>query len=121
MKENLYIHSEDREILRDLFINNDVLCLYKFHEKYLLSPGQIARVIRKYIKNNIFETNENTIKLTEHGKKWVYNNRNDIFRAPLNELWKQVPAGFSLNEEKRNEEPYKPNFKNIIKQFRIGD
>lgn len=92
--ERLYIHSEDREILRHLYAVHQPVAVYFFHEKYLLSPGQIARVVRKYSDNGIIAVERDSIILTENGRRWVLRNRRQIFMSIRTRPWSQIPDEF---------------------------
>jgi len=90
----LYFHSEDREILRHLWAEHDPVKVYLFHEKYLLSPGQIARILRKYSAENIIEIHGDRIALTERGRRWILRNRREIFMHVSAKPWKSIPDVF---------------------------
>ena len=49
-------YSEDIEFIKELFDKKQVK-LYLFHEKYLLSPIQLARTLKRFIEEEIVELN----------------------------------------------------------------
>lgn len=81
-------HSEDRELLRDLYAGGDWMDIYYFHQKYLLSPAQISRAIRKLKSLKLVESMDYKIKLTDFGCRWLLSNRRQVFLKPKDMEWK---------------------------------
>lgn len=86
-----YISSSDKKILLELFTERKSIYIYYFHEKYLFSPAQINRFVRKYLEEKIISFDDYKIKLTEHGIKWIVHNRDKIFLSPNKKQWKEIP------------------------------
>ncbi|MCK5632933.1 hypothetical protein KAH94_04240 [bacterium] len=86
-----YITSSDKRILLELFTERKSIYIYYFHEKYLFSPVQINRFVRKYLEEKIISFDDYKIKLTEHGIKWIVHNRGKIFLSPNKKEWKKIP------------------------------
>ena len=107
-------HSEDREILRDLLVGNKAISIFVFHQKYLLSPGQLARVARKYSEMGIIAVNGDHLSLTDSGRAWVIRNRRKIFRCSEISTWKKTPDEFK-KEYKDSEMYMLPSRKKIKK------
>ncbi|CAL2080800.1 helix-turn-helix domain-containing protein [Tenacibaculum sp. 190524A05c] len=111
--------SEDIEFVKELFDSKQVN-LYHFHEKYLLSPAQLARTIKKFREEGIIELNDDKISLTTKGEKWIICSRKKLFLNERNKYWKEVPLEMKQESIMINEF-YKPNrnkldtelFKNI--------
>lgn len=61
--------------------------IYYFHKENHLTPAQMGRVIRKYVKAGIITQVENNIQLTEKGRTYVVNNRKKLFLIPKNRFW----------------------------------
>ena len=74
----MQLFSEDIEFVKELFSNNKVN-MYIFHEKYMLSPAQLGRVIRKFTEKECIVVNGYDIELTEKGRKWIVTNRKELF------------------------------------------
>jgi hypothetical protein len=86
----MQIFSEDIEFLRELYIQNSV-SMYFFHEKYMLSPAQLGRTIRKFTDIGCVILNENCIELTEKGRRWIITNRRELFLKTKEKYWKNIP------------------------------
>lgn len=102
----MYIFSEDIEFMRELYIHNSV-SLYFFHEKYMLSPAQLGRTIRKFTNIECVIFNENYIELTEKGRKWVIANRRELFLKTKEKYWKNIPVEMAQEAFQIND-TYKP-------------
>lgn len=61
--------------------------VYYFHKENHLTPAQMGRVIRKYVKAGIITQDENSIQLTERGKAYIVNNRKRLFLMPKKRFW----------------------------------
>lgn len=61
--------------------------IYYFHEANHLTPAQMGRVIRKYVKAGIITQDENSIQLTEKGRAYIVDNRKRLFLMPKNRFW----------------------------------
>lgn len=85
------LFSEDIEFLRELYIHNSVN-IYFFHEKYMLSPAQLGRSIRKFTDIGCICLNEDCINLTENGRRWIIANRRILFLSSKDKYWKKVPV-----------------------------
>lgn len=112
-------YSEDIEFVKELFERKRVN-LYIFHEKYLLSPAQLARTITKFKEAEIVEIINEDIFLTHKGEDWIVCNRKALFLKEKNKYWKEIPPEMRQESIGINEF-YKPNrnkidielFKNI--------
>jgi DNA-binding PadR family transcriptional regulator len=109
----MFIHSEDREILRDLYSSIESIDVYQFHDKYMLSPGQVARVIRKYEKSGVIEMEGGSISITKMGRKWLIKNRREIFFSVNRDAWEHIPDEFLSAQNKEN---YIPKWR-TLRQF----
>jgi predicted transcriptional regulator len=83
-------YSEDIEFIKELFERKKVT-LYLFHEKYLLSPAQLARTIKKFLDEGIVELNKEEVSLTPNGEIWIICNRKALFLIEKNKYWKEIP------------------------------
>jgi len=99
MVDKIVIHSEDKEILLALYQEKLGVSMYAFHDKYLLSLGQIARVVRKYKAIGVFDLGKDTLSLTTFGRNWLISNRVVLFNSKRKLHWKKVPNEFK--QEKR--------------------
>jgi hypothetical protein len=80
------IRIQTKEILISLWKNDDLWVeIYEIHKKYRTSPRHLAFIIEWLINQNIIVLNEteNSLKLTLPGRKWVFDNRKDLFLKPL--------------------------------------
>lgn len=112
-------YSEDIKFIKELFERKKVN-LYFFHEKYLLSPAQLARTIQKFVEEDVVELVNEEVKLTAKGEKWIICNRKSLFLHERKKYWKEIPTEMKQESIEINEF-YKPNrnkidtelFKNI--------
>lgn len=79
----------DREIFKGLYEAASPLPIYHFHEKYLLSPAQVARFVRIFGGEGLVEIDNHHISLTEHGRKWLLVHRHDVFFSIGEKYWKR--------------------------------
>lgn len=86
------------------------ILLYYFHDKYLFSPGQLARSINKLIKKKIIICEDQYISATSEGNDWILANRKKIFFHIKNKYWKKIPDHMLAKEHALNK-PYKPKQK----------
>lgn len=110
------LNSAKRELLRDLYSQPDGMDIYKFHEKYRLTPGQLLTLIELYEKQNIVELQEYRILLTESGRQWVLANRVALFLHCREKTWKEIPAIFQ-GDRIESGETYLPRRKNLNLKF----
>lgn len=103
----MQLFSEDIEFIKELYLYNSV-SMYFFHEKYMLSPAQLGRTIRKFADIECVIMNENRIELTEKGRKWIIANRQELFLKTKEKYWKNVPADMTQDTIKISDK-YKPN------------
>lgn len=110
---------EDIEFIRAIITQKNV-SLYHFHEKYMLSPAQLAKTIKKFESIDIVKmSNQYAIKLTVFGRKWIIKNRKLIFLSEKDKYWKIIPEYMLCNSIEINQ-TYKPNDKisnYIIKKY----
>lgn len=106
---NLY--SEDIELLKELYLT-DKIDLYFFHEKYMLSPAQLGRTLKKFKDADLIIFDQNSVALNENGRKWIIENRRQIFLVEKSKYWKKIPENMKQDSLNINE-LYIPNRKNI--------
>tara|TARA_R110000803_G_scaffold35368_3_gene76497 strand:+ start:2387 stop:2719 length:333 start_codon:yes stop_codon:yes gene_type:complete len=82
-----YLHSEDRIILSQL-IDRKEINIYEIHKEYLLSPGQISRVVSRLIELNVATYENLSLKLTEDKFLNAVKLLKDVDRRPL--WWRSV-------------------------------
>jgi hypothetical protein len=87
MEKPVYF-SEDRELLRDLYTYPAGRTYYYFHERYMLSPAQLARSLQRFSADNIITLDEELVLLSDFGKRWVLANRHSIFLVYLRRVGK---------------------------------
>ncbi len=109
------LYSEDIELIKELYIEKQVH-LYSFHEKYLLSPAQLARTINKFVDEGIIELNNEMISLTTKGEKWIVCNRKALFLFEKDKYWKEIP-GDMRQRAMGIKELYLPNRNKIDKEL----
>lgn len=107
----MHLFSEDIEFLKELYKYGKIN-MYLFHEKYMLSPAQLARVIRKFEKIYVINLEGNSIILSEYGRKWIFLKRKEIFIKERFKYWKEVPKEMQ-QERLRPNELYLPIRKNL--------
>lgn len=107
MKKEL--QSYEVVILKELLKpNKKGVSTYFFHEKYLLSIGQLSQFILKYKEEEIIEYYNEHIKLTPKGKNWLFGNKDSIF-FKRKQYWKTIPLEFK-SKEILNENSYDDNY-----------
>lgn len=105
------LYSEDIEIIRELSKRKEVDA-YFFHEKYMLSPAQLLKSIKKLREEGIIIFEEKILSLTDKGKIWVMANRKQLFLQERSKYWKQISKEVKQERMMKNE-LYKPKKKNI--------
>jgi hypothetical protein len=88
----MYYSSADKRILLDLFKKQNSIQLYFFYKEYKLSPAQLSRFVRIFNEIGVISIQDDFIKLTEFGKKWMIKYRKDIFLKPKEKSWRTVPS-----------------------------
>lgn len=111
----LTLFSEDVEFLKELYYKNR-LDLYFFHEKYRLSPAQLARTIRKFEELDLIVLSCDQVILLDKGRSWIFANRKNIFLKEKSKYWKVIPVKMCQKVLGVNE-LYKPNRKKIDKEL----
>lgn len=92
---------EVREILRLLQMTDEALDIYDLHEKYRLSPGQVARAVSALEGTKLIsEIKEGFLQLTPEGRKWIMVNRRILFGGEQH--WKKVPESFRRRRSASN-------------------
>lgn len=105
------LYSEDIEFIKEL-LDRKKVDLYFFHEKYLLSPAQLARTINKFIEEGVVELSNEEIRLTPNGEKWIICNRKSLFLHERKKYWKEIPSEMKQESFELNDF-YKPNRKKL--------
>lgn len=108
-------YSEDIEFLKEL-LYHDKVEIYLFHEKYKLSPAQLARTINKFMNQELIIFSNHTISLTEKGRNWIFENRRVLFIKEKKKYWKEIPEAMKQEKIAINE-LYKPNRRKIDKEL----
>ncbi|MDP8241615.1 MAG: hypothetical protein P9M09_01115 [Candidatus Celaenobacter antarcticus] len=85
------LSSADKKILLILYQIPGNVNVYEFHKRFSFSPAQLSRFTRRFQELDIIEYSNETIKLTEHGKAWILNNRKEIFLTPPKKPWVEIP------------------------------
>lgn len=116
MDDEIVIHSEDKEILLALYQEKLGVSMYAFHDKYLLSLGQIARVVRKYKAIGVFDLGEDILSLTTFGRSWLINNRLVLLQSKRELHWKKVPNKFK-QEKLALDQATLPNIESLSRFF----
>ena len=108
--------SFEKEILKALFESGDWVDLYTLHEEYLLSPGQLSYAVRNFARSKIVESDGLLVRLTEHGQKWVFAHRREIFLSDRNRYWAE-PLDDGALPPMPVAQPYLPKLKNANLKF----
>jgi hypothetical protein len=109
------LYSEDIEFIKELFTQKEVN-MYFFHEKYFLSPVQLARTINKFLTEEIIEMQGDLVSLTTKGKAWVICKRKLLFLYEKDKYWKEIPLEMKQEPIGINEF-YKPNRKRLDQEL----
>jgi hypothetical protein len=108
-------YSEDIEFIRELYDRKQVH-LYFFHERYLLSPVQLARTINRFIEEGIVELNNEIVSLTPKGEEWIICKRKSLFLNEKDKYWKEIPIKMK-QEAIGVKDLYKPNRNKLDKEL----
>jgi DNA-binding PadR family transcriptional regulator len=109
------LYSEDIELLKELYSSSEK-DLYFFHEKYKLSPAQLARTLKKFESEELIEIKNRIVVLTEKGRKWIFHNRGMLFLKEKSKYWKKIPDEMKQEPLGINE-LYKPNRSTLDKEI----
>lgn len=109
------LFSEDILLLKELFKTGKTE-LYFFHEKFMLSPAQLARSLRKFENEGLLIVKEKQVSLTDVGKEWIFENRKNLFVNEREKYWKKVPENMKVPQLGINQ-LYKPERKKIDKEI----
>ncbi|PZP53744.1 MAG: hypothetical protein DI586_10685 [Micavibrio aeruginosavorus] len=109
------ITTEDREMLKYIHEGGGVLDPYLLHEKFLLSPAQITRLIRKFTVWGIIKEEEGILHLTDKGAEWVFKNRRLVF-CQVETYWKRCPKQYQASQLPVGT-AYLPDFEALDKDF----
>jgi hypothetical protein len=85
-----HYYSEDIIFLKHIFQCQEV-DIYFFHEKYLLSPAQLSRTIRKFKEIDVITEQNGIATLTEKGRAWIIDNKRSLFLQKKSRFWKNIP------------------------------
>ena len=107
--------SEDIEFLKEL-LSKDKVELYFFHNKYMLSPAQMARTINKFEELGLIDITNDEVSLNELGRRWIIENRKFLFLNENVKYWKEIPEEMKQKKIAINK-PFKPNRRNIDKEL----
>ena len=85
----------DREFIKHAFAaEKSGLDLYLLHERYLLSPGQISRSLRKMLELGLVTYANGRVAFSSRGRVWIVKNRVKIFYAREELPWKKMPSTY---------------------------
>lgn len=96
---NLNITSVDKKVIKDLLSSSDGIIIYSLFEKYNFSPAQISRFTRKFFEEGVILKINDTLRLTEFGRKWVMANRKEIFLKERKNTWEKIPDSWKITVE----------------------
>lgn len=99
MEEFDISYSEDKELINEL-IKFKKLDIYFLHQKYKLSPAQVARSVNKFLHQGLIQESDSVISFTELGIIWVNKNRKSLFNSNRNKYWKEVPRDRTVNKKR---------------------
>lgn len=105
------LFSEDIELIKEL-IHYRRLDIFLLHEKYRLSPAQVARSLRKFYEDDLIKITGTDIAFTEKGLLWIQENRINLFLNKRNQYWKDIPKEMRTKKEMKRGILYIPLKKN---------
>ena len=72
---------------------NAEMDLYQWHQTNLVSPIELAAIVKEEICNGRIQLNDDKtrITLTDYGKKWIETNKLFLFAEEKEKEWKIVP------------------------------
>jgi hypothetical protein len=87
------INQAERLILKDVLTSTAGVHAYTFWRRYLISPSQVTRVIKRFVGKGILEFDGSRITFTQKGRKWGIKNRANLY-AMSHRPWRQCPEEF---------------------------
>jgi hypothetical protein len=91
-EETLILNTADRKILRTLYASlKPPLALFQLHKDLGFSPAQVGSFVAKFVKNGIVNLQDESISLTEYGRKWLIANRIKVFLSHVHYDWQDIP------------------------------
>lgn len=72
---------------------NAVMDLYQCHQTNLISPIELAAIIKEEISKGRIQLNDDKtrITLTDYGRKWIETNKLYLFAEEKEKEWRHVP------------------------------
>lgn len=92
----MIITSADLCILKRLFISNEPISMYLFHQDFGLSPVHLSSFVNKFGNDDLLSINNDKIALTSKGKQWIIQNRKKLFLTNRTCEWKNIPQDWIL-------------------------
>jgi hypothetical protein len=110
--------SEDK-ILIDELLKRQAVDLFDLHRRYLLSPAQLSRSVRRLVRAGLIADTQDitglSIRLADSGLRRMILLRRDILAR--NKDWKKVPKSM-LTKHIGLDDPYVPNFRKLSRDMR---
>ena len=82
------LNSAERELLLELFRNRDGIDVYRLHQRYMLSPGQLAEALAAFGERGLVEYLNRRARLTDKGREWLLAGRKEMFFSSDTPTWK---------------------------------
>lgn len=109
----LQFSTEDKIIISHM-LEVRISTIYSLHEKYMLSPAQLVRSIRKLQKLGIVSFGREEIQLADNAKLQIFKLRHKIYNRP--KPWREVPDVYR-QPSLTNDWEYIPVTKKLINVF----
>ena len=89
------------QLYRYLYETED-MDLYQWHRTNLISPIEMAAIIKEEVSNGRIQLNDDKthITLTDYGKKWVETNKLNLFAEEKEREWRYVPEELNYKGDK---------------------
>src|SRR5262244_1474731 len=104
--------TSDRIILRALFASRRAVDIYSFHEKYRLSPGQLAATLGKLKELGLAQAEGTSLSAAPGARVWIFRNRRWIFSTAHKTGWRETPSDFCQPNLSQNA-LYKPRLSKV--------
>ena len=94
----MVLSSSEKIILLNLFKSNKSVHIYSFYAKFSLSPAQLSRFTRKFLKMDIISIADDKMRMTEFGRGWTIKYRKKLFLMPRKRDWIYIPDKWKINK-----------------------
>lgn len=76
--------------------------LFQWHQANLVSPIELAAIIKEEVSNGRIQLNDDKtrITLTDYGKRWIETNKLNLFAEEKEKEWRYIPEDMNYKGDK---------------------